>query len=158
MSTSTPNLKLKKPALSDKVADTIGTDIPKAFDVLDALLPVGIILPFSRDVNPSTLYPGTSWTQLHDVFLVASGSKFTAGSSGGQSEHQHTIPIGFDGATIFYHHDTGGNPAYGSQTLLDNVYTAAVEYNQAGNLREAYTDKKSNLPPYKAVYMWERTA
>lgn len=158
MATNTPNLSLPKPALSDRVADTIGTDLPKAFGILDGLMPVGIIWMFSKDVNPNTLFPGTTWTQLHNVFLVASGSQFPAGSTGGASTHRHTTPFGFDGSTNFFHHDPSGNPAYGSQTLVDNVYTSAVEYNQVGNLREAFTDTTSNLPPYKAVYMWERTS
>lgn len=159
MSTSTDNLNLKKPALSDRVIDTIGTDIPEAFDVLDKSPSIGEIKIYDRsDINPNFIYPGTTWTQLHDVFLVAAGSQFAGGSTGGSSEHKHVIPVGFDANQIYFHHDAAGVPAFGSETLMDGVYTEEVTYKEQGDLRQSYSKNESHLPPYRSVYMWVRTS
>lgn len=155
MATETENLHLMAPELSDKVSESI-PNIADAFSVLDKMLPVGIIWPFGGDANPNEMFPGTTWTQLHDVFLVASGTSFPQGSTGGEKDHQHLIPLGFDENTFFMFGK--GGPAYGSIVNIENTRTFAMTPQQQGYQRIAYTERISNLPPYRSVNMWERTA
>ena len=42
-----------------------------------------------NNVSPATFLGGT-WTQIQDTFLMAAGSNYTAGSSGGSANHTHS--------------------------------------------------------------------
>ena len=130
--------------------------------------------------NPNNLYPGTTWQQIKDKFLLACGDTYTNGSSGGQASHTHTtgdhklttseIPshshpqnwISSDGNINAYVANKSGN-AQGvyraSQTAWYNsgkqrVNTDAVGGNAVHN--HGATGSASNLPPYLAVYVWKR--
>ena len=37
--------------------------------------------------DPNTLYEGTTWEQKKDVFILAAGDDYPAGSTGGEAEH-----------------------------------------------------------------------
>lgn len=161
---ATTNLGLNQPAMSDRVADTIPA-LAKNFGIIDALMPVGFILQTTKaDFNPATQYPGTTWTQLHDVFLCAAGSHFSGGSTGGSDNHKHLTSMGFDTDHIYlwYTPDSPsvntGVPHYGSVVQTDRTISVDVSTGLYGQQRMAYTESVSNLPPYKVVYMWERTS
>lgn len=51
---------------------------------------VGDIYITTNSVAPSTIWPGTQWSQIKDVFLIAAGDTYAAGSTGGSSSHSHT--------------------------------------------------------------------
>ena len=102
---------------------------------------------------------GGTWEQLQDRFLLAAGTTYSAGSTGGESSHTltadempvHTHKTGNHAG----HYAFGGNPAeagpaYGSGfgTALTEIDTGSTGGSQAHN----------NMPPYLAVYMWKRTA
>ena len=112
--------------------------------------PVGGIYMSVDNTTPSTLWPGTSWLQLQDRFLLGAGSTYTAGATGGEATHTLTI---------------------------DEMPAHTHSYNQAGisdvddgggfNVRNAYNTSSTsgstgggqahnNMPPYLVVYMWER--
>jgi len=60
--------------------------------------PVGVIYISEVSTNPATLgLPGT-WTAITSAFLVAAGSTFTAGATGGATTHTHTFTVSSDGA------------------------------------------------------------
>lgn len=52
--------------------------------LLDFVYPVGSVYISSQDKNPSTFLGGT-WSQITDKFLLAAGSTYTAGSTGGSA-------------------------------------------------------------------------
>ena len=56
-----------------------------------APFPVGAIYMSVVSTSPQTLFGGT-WTALQNQFLVASGATFPAGSTGGATVHNHTVP------------------------------------------------------------------
>lgn len=63
-------------------------------DVINIMYPVGSIYMSVNDVNPSTLFGGT-WERIQDRFLLAAGSTFAAGNTGGSKDavvvsHTHT--------------------------------------------------------------------
>lgn len=49
---------------------------------LNAIYPVGSIYMSVNSTNPGTLFGG-EWTQIQDTFLLAAGSSYTAGNTGG---------------------------------------------------------------------------
>lgn len=44
-----------------------------------------------NSTNPSTFIGGT-WEQITDRFLLAAGSTYSAGSTGGSATHTHSVP------------------------------------------------------------------
>ena len=64
-------------------------------DLIDIIYPIGSIYMSVNSVNPSTLFGGT-WEQIQDKFLLASGSTYSNGATGGSANavvvgHSHGI-------------------------------------------------------------------
>ena len=66
---------------------TNNSTIPQTW--LNAIYPVGSIYMSVNSTNPGTLFGGT-WTQIQNTFLLAAGSSYTAGATGGTASHTHT--------------------------------------------------------------------
>ena len=133
--------------------------------LLNLIYPVGSIYMSVSSTSPATFLGGT-WEQIKDRFLLASGSSYAAGATGGaathtltQSEmpahnhdHYHCI---FNGAT----HTEGYKYGMGYQNNQGAVM-AGYKDNQAdyyiGNT--GGNQPHNNMPPYLAVYVWKRTA
>lgn len=54
--------------------------------MLDAFYPVGSLYWSSQPTSPSLLFGGT-WKQITDTFILAAGSTYTAGNTGGQASN-----------------------------------------------------------------------
>jgi hypothetical protein len=114
-----------------------------------SIYPVGSVYISVNETSPASLFGGT-WKRIQDIFLLAAGSKYAAGNTGGSAdavvvEHDHTIPA-----------------VYGTST---GEHTSALTWgNSGGTSAKSGTDKTGesgigkNMPPYLVVYMWERTA
>lgn len=135
MSTLTPTMKLVAPDVNDKKGKTI-EDLAANFQYLDALFPIGTIYESTKPTNPGTFRGGT-WTPLDGRVLVGAGTTFPAGTTGGYKQliGKSTVfgyrlfpPMGSVGGDSTGVHDHGDGAA------------------------------DSNMPPYRSVYMWERTA
>lgn len=126
--------------------------------IIDIIYPVGSIYMSTANVSPATFLGGT-WTQIQDTFLLAAGSTYTAGATGGEATHTLTVEempnhshrvaspnksLAREGTNI------GGefvvNWSAGSAT--PTRYTESVGGGQAHN----------NMPPYLTVYMWKRAS
>ena len=66
-----------------------GTDIDKGISLALAMYPVGSIYLSVNNVNPGTIFGGT-WEQIQDRFLLAAGSTYAGGTTGGATSHTHT--------------------------------------------------------------------
>jgi len=62
-----------------------------------------------NSTNPGTLFGGT-WQQIQDTFLLAAGSTYTAGGTGGNDKHTHT----------YEHTHTTPATTTGSHTLTES--------------------------------------
>ena len=126
--------------------------------------PVGSIYISVNDTNPGTLFGGT-WEQINDRFLLACGSTYEAGSTGGEATvslqvnnlppHDHTerLPESFRisanaGSGGYVSDATNPKTPYAGGTYSSSVKTGTTGGGQAHN----------NMPPYLAVYVWKRTA
>lgn len=58
-------------------------------NVLSVTYPVGSIYLSINNTNPGTLFGGT-WEQIQNRFLLAAGSSYTAGATGGEATHTLT--------------------------------------------------------------------
>ena len=104
------------------------------------------------------VYGGTEWQKIEGRFLLGSSGSYKNGSTGGESEHKltvqempshtHSLPK-FAVAT-----DNSKNiTQYNTTTGVCNSTGFISETSAAGNGKP-----HNNMPPYKAVYIWERTA
>ena len=126
--------------------------------------------------NPNSIYAGTTWEQKKDVFILASGDTYGAGSTGGEAKHTLTkdelpnytlgsIPAAvpdehtnwnngsIDGTTIG---NVGPNKP-GITTLQNMVIRQGQQYGWAvwtGGGGKSH----NNMPPYFAMPFWVRTA
>ena len=55
-----------------------------------SMYPIGSIYRSVKSTDPSELFGGT-WELLKDVFLMAAGDSYPAGSTGGEAEHALTV-------------------------------------------------------------------
>lgn len=137
------------------------------FKVEDAnfnkIYPVGSIYMSINETNPSELFGG-EWEQIEDKFLLACGTKYQNGSTGGREDsvivqHTHTGTSGrgfvthTEGQGVAENRLASGTNYYAPTiTSSDNWYSVS----QVGNTGESGTGK--NMPPYLAVYCWVRIA
>ena len=123
--------------------------------------PVGSIYLSVNSTNPGTIFGG-SWEQIKDRFLLACGSTYSNGSTGGESthtlttnempSHSHTlnknVPYGMP------YNDTGGalSGNAGSGPYYRESYNPFSIANAGGG------QAHNNMPPYLAVYVWKRVS
>ena len=124
--------------------------------LLNLVYPVGSVYMSLNSTSPASLFGGT-WTQITNRFLLAAGSSYSAGSTGGASTVTLTtsqIPSHSHGLLVDKSGYTGGGNA-GAKLSWGTGYTsydtAAIAYTGGGG-------SHNNMPPYYAVYMWRRTA
>lgn len=124
---------------------------------LSLAYPVGAIYLSVNDINPSTLFGG-SWEKIEDTFLLASGSAFTLGQTGGEVNHILTV-----GEMPMHNHDmysynAGGDGTIGTGhgVISDTdapykTYWAKLAMENAGS-----SQPHNNMPPYLVVNIWKR--
>lgn len=173
-----------------------------------AAYPVGSIYMSVNQTSPATLFGGT-WQRIQDTFLLAAGTTYTAGDTGGEATHiltpsetalkshthsyskaasptgsagghSHTMPIGWDTNSLYTASQTEGatvatGPAnviavkstssstgrrYGASTssVSNHSHTVSTTSDTTGNVTTENGSAHNNMPPYLAVYMWQRTA
>lgn len=76
--------------LTQKVEDIQLNNNISLVNIIDLIRPIGSLYWSENNTNPSTIYPGTTWVQITDTFIVAAGSTYEAGSSYGAASHTHT--------------------------------------------------------------------
>ena len=122
--------------------------------LIDLIYPIGSIYMSVNNIYPGTLFGGT-WEQIQDTFLLAAGSNYANGSTGGEAEvtltvdeipsHKHTVNY------VNYNRGSGSKETMGylsSASQTNYADTSSIGNGQAHN----------NMPPYLVVNVWKRTA
>lgn len=125
--------------------------------MLDKAYPVGSIYMSVNSTNPKTLFGGT-WVQIKDRFLLAAGTTYKAGATGGEATHtlttsempSHNHAVYYPNAGAADHSAPGNYPDGPS----DSTYYAVGSYTSSAGGGGAH----NNMPPYLSVYVWKRTA
>lgn len=153
----------------DKIADGAVTEEKLASNALDSVLnayflkvyPVGAFYFSASSDNPATLFGGT-WTQIKDTFILAAGTKYKAGTTGGEETHTLTAPE----MPNHYHDEYAGNDGGDSSapsgyigwpsisSVSDKTWFAKLAKTSGAGGGAAH----NNMPPYLAAYVWQRTA
>lgn len=137
-------------------------------EMIDHVYPIGRTI--ICDHNPQDDYPWQIWTQdFKDRFPLGAGDTYAAGSTGGEAQptltvdempsHDHTEYVGDSSTTQVV------NPL--RRITKNGVNSGAVieaSWKSTGLGADVLTGLKgaskphNNMPPYKAVCMWTRTA
>lgn len=124
--------------------------------MLDKAYPVGSIYMSVNSTNPQNLFGGT-WVQIKDRFLLAAGTTYKAGATGGEATHTLTVDEIPNHQHVLWYPNEGGEQS------------AAIGYPEAGSKNTWYAEASktagagggaahNNMPPYLTVYIWKRTA
>lgn len=97
-------------------------------NIIDLIRPIGSLYWSENSTNPSTIYPGTTWVQITDKFIVAAGSTYKVGSSYGAASHTHT--------SAAHTHTTGNHTLtvaeMPSHTHIQNSHKHNIPYRNDG--------------------------
>lgn len=140
--------------------------------VWEKIYPVGAIYISTKSTSPASLFGG-SWATITNRFLLAQGSSYAAGSTNGSQTHTHTLGAGYAkgylGTLASYGNYYGmainqkSVSAYAATRATNGKsHNIPIDYSYSdtavttGISLGGSTDSASNLPPYQAVYMWQR--
>ena len=116
--------------------------------------PVGAIYLSVTDANPAALFGGT-WERIGGRFLLGADTTHTAGSTGGEAAHTLTVD-----EMPKHNHEVDNFNASGNATPFMTVQ-AQDKKGFGGNVKTMYAGggkAHNNMPPYLAVYMWQRVS
>ena len=118
-----------------------------------AAYPVGAIYISADSTSPASLFGGT-WAMITNRFLLAAGDIYEGGTTGGEAAHTLTVN---EVPRHSHEVNTGcGSPAAGGGIVLrgwsGDSYKRFSLFDTGGGAAH------NNMPPYFAVYMWQRVA
>ena len=152
----TDKLQNEKDAIYNRIENDI---VSIENNIVDLIYPVGSIYMSVNSVDPSTLFGGT-WEQIEDKFLLASGTNYASGTTGGEATHTLTtneIPSHSHreaNSTVVYNDSSSNRFATsGSGTRISLATNLNINTNSTGG-----GQAHNNMPPYLAVNIWKRTA
>lgn len=140
---------------------------------ISSVYPIGSIYMSVNSTDPSTLFGG-SWERIQDTFLLASGSSYSAGSTGGsadsvvvshsheQAAHSHGFANGdkvwttASGSAEPGNQISGTAKYYAATAKKDYTWRTRTTSETPGINSTGESGVGKNMPPYLAVYVWKR--
>lgn len=116
--------------------------------------PVGSIYMAVNNINPSNFFGG-KWEQIKDRFLLACGSTYNNGATGGEA--QHTLTINEMPSHKHTNYMSGGG-SWARETICCGNTTDRSMTDYDNTSYAGGNQPHNNMPPYLAVYVWKRTA
>lgn len=142
--------------------------------VVDIIYPVGAYYITESSTTPASLFGG-NWAIVQNRFLLGTGVLYDAGDEGGEATHTLTeaeMPNHWHNAIVPNRNTTAKTTA-----AAGAVFNGNVEWLDAGGEKVAYDftappvtsdipdasrtgggQAHNNMPPYRVVYIWRRTA
>ena len=166
------------------MTDSMGTALNALrAQMLNMIYPVGSIYMSANETDPGTLFGGT-WARIKDKFLLSSGDTYAAGAEGGSAtkdlQHAHTT----QGHTLTINEIPSHSHRMGANTVVwktngrigdiwqvtgskefdtndqkgeNTLNTGGGGSHSHGNTGNAGSTAQDIMPPYLAVYVWQRT-
>ena len=147
-------------AIENKAVATRLEEITEAIEqakanVLLSVYPIGAIYISVTGLSPETLFGGT-WERITDKFLLAAGSSYLSGTTGGEAKHTLTV-----NEMPTHNHSFGAGVNETEQGTASDVFMYQgwqSSYSPAYVTSVGGGQSHNNMPPYLAVYVWKRTA
>lgn len=141
-------------------------------NLINLIYPVGSIYMSVNNVSPASFLGGT-WEAIRDRFLLAAGSSYSAGSTGGAATvttagtvNDHVLTVNEMPSHSHTNYYAGGSEVswgynYSSSGGTISAATASSGGigNTGGGQAHSHTFTGSsinNMPPYLTVYIWKR--
>ena len=127
--------------------------------IVDLIYPIGSIFISINDTNPFEVMGVGTWEKIEDTFLLAAGTKYKNGSTGGEDAHVLTINE-MPKHSHKMKYDSVGWTAIKQSSGTNGI----VEYNKSSYDGQYSTEEvgngnaHNNMPPYLVVNMWKRVA
>lgn len=115
---------------------------------------VGMIIhstTLDTEAKVKAFYGGTTWVKIEGRFLLGTSSAHAIGSTGGEETHVLTI-------NEMPSHNHGYVKLSGSASNKDTASGSTWGEADATTGNRGGNQAHNNMPPYKTVYIWERTA
>lgn len=120
--------------------------------------PIGSIYLSVNNTSPASLFGGT-WEKIQDRFLLASGSSYSLGATGGEKEHTLTInemPSHSHNVEVMVLNNITNTPQYGPYFEGRTAYSWSSQGNAYGMNNTGGSKAHNNMPPYLVVNVWKR--
>ena len=125
---------------------------PASLTLLDAY-PVGSIYITASSMSPANLFGGT-WVAIKDRFLIGASENYPAASTGGEATHTLSVK-----EMPNHKHTMEGYATHvGTGDKYYSTVQAPVNYGTAQTSEVGGGLPHNNIPPYLAVFIWQRTA
>jgi len=129
------------------------------------MFPVGYIHISTVSTSPAELFGGT-WEQIKDTFLLACGTTYQAGATGGEANHvltENEMPTHTHKQNPHKHSVEEAGTSGTGYGFVDSSEARSsgmkyTSYETATNQNTGGGEAHNNMPPYQAVYMWKKTA
>ena len=125
------------------------------------IYPVGSIYLSVSQTDPATLFGGT-WQRIKDRFLLAAGDTYEVGDVGGEAEHELTVdemPEHEHVEEVNYTAINSGSSRIWAFVTNDSATkTTSTTHFYGFSNPSGGSQAHNNMPPYLAVYVWQRTA
>ena len=132
-------------------------DVVTRDELIDLIYPVGSIYTSTVNVSPASFLGGT-WVPINGCFLLSSSASYPAGTQGGSASvtlteaqipsHSHNAHVKLSSSEASGYGLTISGAFQNRVMVNGDTWTSNTGGNAAHN----------NMPPYLAVYMWQRTA
>lgn len=136
--------------------------------LLDYIYPIGSIYMSVNNVSPSDIFGGT-WEKIEDTFLLASGSAFALGQTGGEinhtltidemPSHTHNIQQREENPTMVSSFYNGVYDPGGIEFIMTEAAKTIIDRTASDHLFNSSTgggQPHNNMPPYLVVNIWKR--
>ena len=117
--------------------------------------PVGSYFITESADNPHEILGGGVWQKLEGRFLLGANASYSVGSEGGEDMHKLTVnemPSHRHGVLDVHAGAVGTSDPNGYYGQNTKVYTPHYTTYEGGGASH------NNMPPYRAVNIWRRTA
>ena len=167
--TLNPNQSITVTSQTSSTLDyTVGTQSNIISSIINVAYPVGSIYISSNTIHPSITFGGVWEHFAEDKFLLSAGSTYGYGTTGGSATvtltsaqsgmpaHSHKYQ---DYNTTYTLKTTNRKPGTSTAVAYGTSLTAgggATERTSSNNTAANASQAHENMPPYLAVYMWER--
>lgn len=114
---------------------------------------IGDVLQTENPTHPAESWPGTEWEELTGRFLLGRNEGRVVGTEGGEESHTLTVAEMPSHNHAIYIDEAGSGGVWGPLNCVQQSKNRKTGADNRGG-----SQPHNNMPPYRVVYIWKRTA